>query len=143
MAGPKEERTKTPNPDFNKTQPVTRQLIEPTPTPASQKAPEPKQSSVPPQRIHIINETSQTRQRENTNGFNVSYDDSFSAIKTNIFNFKGGNNKDQQEAVSTEEKPNKPDKSMTMEVNLKNIANEDPLNKTQKAPVTTNNPTKQ
>jgi len=25
---------------------------------------------------------------QNTNGFNVSYDNSFSAIKTNIFNFK-------------------------------------------------------
>lgn len=117
------------------------------PPPQSVKV-EPSKPVQPAQRVSIVQETSQTRQ--NTNGFNVSYDNSFSAIKTNIFNFKGGQTTLSAPAqdinVTAEEKPNKPrdpthDKAersttpmnLTLEVNLNNITqltDNEPLNKT-------------
>ena len=75
----------------------------------------------------------------------MSYDNSFSAIKTNIFNFKGSiaNNIGHalQDNVSVEEKPNKPrgeiekhlSLNQTHELNLLNIttsAHDDMFNKT-------------
>ncbi len=73
--------------------------------------------------------------RRNADGVNVSYDNSFRAIKTNIFQFKT-----QTHDISLEEKPNKPrdttnDRNMTMEVQLNNltVAAQDPLNNTTKA----------
>ena len=38
-----------------------------------------------------------SKQNEKTAGFNVSYDNSFSAIKSNIFNFTGATSKDTQD----------------------------------------------
>ena len=138
---PINEEKQTSKNDFNKTQPVTRQEIEP-----EQRAEGRQQNSfVPAQRIQIIQETSQTRQPTTAAGFNVSYDNSFSAIKTNIFNFKGGVTNNQgatlQDNVSVEEKPNKPrgenekhlSLNQTHELNLFNITtsvHDDMFNKT-------------
>ena len=60
---------------------------------------------------------------EKTAGFNVSYDNSFSAIKNNIFNFKGipkdpqtaGNSGTAPEIVGAEEVPNKPKDKMVQD----------------------------
>lgn len=82
----------------------------------------------------------------------MSYDNSFSAIKTNIFNFKGGVSNHTgtaqavQDNISTEEKPNKPREEIalkhqsvslnqTNEINLLNITtlpsnNEEIFNRT-------------
>ena len=50
-----------------------------------------------------------SKKTENTQGFNVSYDNSFSAIKSNIYNFTGGEKKKNGEhQVGSEEAPNKP-----------------------------------
>jgi len=56
----------------------------------------------------------------------VSYDNSFSGIKTNIFNFKGGvPNSPALDIITAEEKPNKPREqqakmNLTQEVHLIN-----------------------
>ena len=89
--------------------------------------------------MQIVSETSQTRQVQNTAGFNVSYDNSISAVRSNIYHFKG------QQDVPIEDKPNKPrdltaDKpggisqaGMAMEVSLKNVVEDRKI--TSKSPV--------
>lgn len=69
----KEERKS--NLDFNKTQPV-RQLVN--------EAQPPKETRPTPQRISIVHQEA-SQPRRNADGVNVSYDNSFRAIKTNIF----------------------------------------------------------
>lgn len=73
---------------------------------------------------------------EKTAGFNVSYDSSFSAIKNNIFNFKGsganpkgpqtaGNSGPAPEIVGAEDVPNKPkDKSVQDKIIIKAMHNQ-------------------
>jgi len=61
----------------------------------------------------------------------VSYDNSISAIRTNIINFRGGKDQTQEQNISAEEKPNKPHRDGTtekpgavpssQEVTLKNV----------------------
>ena len=62
--------------------------------------------------------TNNSKQNERTAGFNVSYDNSFSAIKSNIFNFTGATSSNAQDhakqgkpndqVVGSEDVPNKP-----------------------------------
>lgn len=62
---------------------------------------------------------SKKQEQQAAAGFNVSYDSSYSAIKNNIFNFKGGvpeqprrqqvsSNEQRNTRVGSEEVPNKP-----------------------------------
>ena len=89
--------------------------------------------------MQIASETSQTRQIQNTAGFNVSYDNSISAVRSNIYHFKG------QQDVPIDEKQNKPrdltadrpggisQAGMAMEVSLRNVVEDRKI--TSKSPV--------
>ena len=103
--------------------------------PRNLRKPVPVDASIERPKIQIYMNNS-NHNTEKTAGFNVSYDSSFSAIKNNIFNFKGnapnakdpkstGNSGTAPEIVGAEDVPNKPkDKMVQDKIIIKAIQNQ-------------------